>query len=236
MKPAVTCAVVALASVALSSQAPSPTFEVASVKRSTSDGSSGGVRPGPDGITARGASLFLLIRVAYNLQDHQIQGPGWLRDDRYDIVAKASAPVSGQEPLRLMLQALLAERFKLVVRQEQQPRPVYALTAPDGGRKLRKVEDTGRGGASAGDGQLAFTATTMRGLASRLGQILQQPVVDATQLEGAYDFVLTWQPGDGQDASLLTAVREQLGLILESRRMPVDTLVVDRAERNPIEN
>ena len=75
MKPAVTCAVVALASVALSSQAPSPTFEVASVKRSTSDGSSGGVRPGPDGITARGASLFLLIRVAYNLQDHQIQGP-----------------------------------------------------------------------------------------------------------------------------------------------------------------
>lgn len=236
MKPTLTCALIALASVALSSQVPSPTFVVASVKRSTSDGSTGGVRPGPDGITARGASLFLLIRVAYNLQDHQIEGPGWLRDDRYDIVAKASAPVSGQEPLRLMLQALLADRFKLVVRRQQLLRPVYALTAPEGGRKLHKVEDTGRGGTSAGDGQLAFTATRMPGLASRLAQILQQPVVDATQLEGAYDFILTWQQGDSQDASLFTAVREQLGLILESRRMPVDTLVIERGERNPIEN
>jgi hypothetical protein len=52
-----------------------PTFDVASVKRSTGDGTAGGVRPQPDGITATDASLLLLLRVAYNVQDYQILGP-----------------------------------------------------------------------------------------------------------------------------------------------------------------
>ena len=211
-------------------------FEVASVRPSGADGSNGGVTPGQDGITAHGASLFLLIRVAYNLQDYQISGPAWLRDQRYDIAAKASGPVS-QDTLRTMLQSLLAERFKLSTHRESQERSVYALVPVPGGHRLRQSKEGTRGGTSAEIGRLVFTGATMPGLALRLTQILSMPVVDSTGLAGPYDFTLEWQQDDNAPGiSLFTALQEQLGLKLEPRRVAVDVLVIDRAERVPTEN
>ena len=238
MKRATWCIALLLGTTALSSQeTPRPTFEVATVRPSASDGTAGGIKPGPDGITAQGASLFLLLRVAYNLQDYQIVGPAWLRDARYDIVAKASGPVRDQNMLRQMLQSLLADRFKVVIRREQRPQPAYALVVADGGPKLRQAEGKGPGGTSASPGRLVITAATMPALAMRLSQILDRPVVDTTGLIGAYDFTLEWQQdGDTIGPSLFTAVQEQLGLKLESRGVPIDVLVVERAERIASQN
>jgi uncharacterized protein (TIGR03435 family) len=215
-----------------------PTFEVASVKRSAGDGTAGGVRPQPNGITATDASLLLLLRIAYNVQDYQIVGPDWLAHDRYDIVARAAVPVAGEQVLQQMLQSLLAERFKLVVRREQQPRPAYALAVSEAGSRLRRSQDSSGGGSTTSDiGRWSFTATPMPALARRLSQLLREPVIDVTGLEGTYDFTLQWQQDDSvPGASLFTAVQEQLGLTLERRRMPVDVLVVERVERAPVGN
>ena len=215
--------------------AQAPAFEVASVRPSDADAGTGGVKPGPEGVTARGASLFLLIAVAYNLQDDQIAGPSWLRDVRYDVVAKASGPVRDQEALRQMLQTLLADRFKLVVHREQRPRQGFALLVAARGPKLQQAAGT-RGGTTSAPGRLVFTAVTMPALARRLSQIVGEPVVDATAVTGAYDFTLDWQDGDAVGPSLFTAVEEQLGLRLESRTLAIDTLVIDRVERVATEN
>jgi uncharacterized protein (TIGR03435 family) len=225
-----------LTSVGLHAQDQStPRFEVASVKRSTGDGSAGGVRPQPSGITATDASLLLLLRVAYNLQDYQVVGPEWLSQERYDIVARAPGFAGGQQVLQQMLQSLLADRFRMVVRREQQLRPVYALVVADGGPRVRRAQDASRAGSTTADvGRLSFTATPMPALARRLSQLLHEPVVDDTNLQGAYDFVLEWQQDDAvPGASLFTAVQEQLGLKLERRRLPVDVLVIDRIDRTP---
>jgi len=172
------------------------------------------------------------------VQDYQIVGPDWLAQDRYDIVARAAVPVAGQQVLQQMLQSLLAERFKLVVRREQQPRPAYALVVSEAGSRLRRSQDSSGGGSTTSDiGRLSFTATPMAALARRLSQLLREPVIDVTGLDGAYDFTLQWQQDDSvPGASLFTAVQEQLGLTLERRRMPVDVLVVERVERAPVGN
>src|SRR3954470_13206690 len=105
----------------LSGQPPTaPTFEVASVKRNNTS------EPGRQGalfreninttqgsVTLRNVTLNSCIKFAYGLQDPQISGPDWITSERYDIVAKSSVPTS-EGQLRLMLKALLAERFKLV--------------------------------------------------------------------------------------------------------------------------
>jgi uncharacterized protein (TIGR03435 family) len=172
------------------------------------------------------------------MQDYQIVGPDWLTNDRYDIVARAAGPVAGQQVLQQMLQSLLTDRFKLMVRCEQQPRPVYALIVAERGPQMRRAQNTTGNGTTASDvGRLSFTSTPMPALARRLSQLLHEPVIDDTGLEGAYDFSLQWQQDDaGVGASLFTAVEEQLGLKLERRRMPIEILVVEHAERAPIEN
>ena len=157
-----------------------------------------------------------------------------------------------------MLQALLAERFNLVVRRETREQPVYAMvTAHENGRLgpqlKRSTTDCsskapadpigpctmggsfiGRGGSLQGIGQ------PLTQLATHLGTAADRIVLDRTGLAGTFDFTLTWKSGgfgvsrvgaadDGP--SLFTAVQEQLGLKLESARGPVDVLVIDSVTR-----
>ena len=75
-------------------------------------------------------------------------------------------------------------------------------------------------------------------LASYIGNRLQQIVVDKTNLFESYDFTLEWAPEPSPDSSapsLVTALREQLGLHLESQKSPVDVVVIDHLDR-PSEN
>src|SRR4051812_46746827 len=97
-----------------------PAFDVASVKVNPSPprGGLGKISYSPDTLTARGVSMWLLVRWAYGMGSFQISGPDSMRDPPYyDIVAKASGPVP-ESQLRLMLRTLLAERFHLTVHQE----------------------------------------------------------------------------------------------------------------------
>lgn len=105
-----------------------PTFEVASVKRSAPDAGSSVVGDGRGQYRAINVPLRVTIANAWNLRDHQIVGaPAWLATERFDIVAKEPEETITDEQRRLMLQALLAERFKLHARLETRQMPLYNL-------------------------------------------------------------------------------------------------------------
>jgi uncharacterized protein (TIGR03435 family) len=152
-----------------------------------------------------------------------------------------------------MLQTLLAERFKLVVHRETRELPVYALVVAKNGPKLTKVEGSASGGdMSSSDGTVTGTAVTMARLAGFLATPrpdLGLPVVDQTGLDGWFSFTLNWTPERqliekpdskplAADAPppILIALQEQLGLKLEKRKVPLEVVIVDRAERVPTEN
>src|SRR5262245_14542025 len=87
------------------------------------------------------ANMVDLIRIAYGFDMEKIVGgPSWLELDRFDVIAKLP-PDSTLDTQKLMLQDLLADRFKLVVHKETKPLPTYALTA---GKKLQMKEAPAR--------------------------------------------------------------------------------------------
>ena len=196
-------------------------------------------------LTLTNASLSDCLRFAFELSsDGQIAGPDWIRekDQRYDIVAKAAPDTPRPEMLR-MLQALLIERFKIQMHREPREMSHFVLTVGKGGSKLQP----GKEGAmpTAGTGGLSsirqpnLTMLMLGVLISRFE--LRAPVLDSTGLPGRYDVKLEWSPANARpDAppgpSIFTAVQEQLGLRLESRKGPVEVMVIDHAEKNPVEN
>ena len=200
------------------SPAAAPAFEVASIKRNTSgDGFiSIGMHPGGRLTMTNTHARQLIIR-AYQVQPFQILGgPSWLTSDRFDITAKAADPDATPQQMNLMLQALLAERFKLKVHTETRDSDVYKLVKarPDGklGESLKPAAVNcgamrGRPGGPGGPmpncrmtiapGRLEVLGQPMASLASTLGTQMGRPVLDETGLTGAYDFTLTFMPDSG---------------------------------------
>jgi uncharacterized protein (TIGR03435 family) len=227
-------------------------FEVASIKPSRTPPGRGlaslreDIKSEPARLTMDNISLNTGIRWAYKLGVYEISGPDWISDQRYDIAAKAAAEVS-EDQLRLMLRSLLADRFKLAAHRETKDVSGYALVA---GKKpkLTAVE-----GGVGGEGSMTGAALMFEGhkmplsrLADILASALKTPVRDMTGLEGNYDFkldlrpdLLNRQPGDGPldlAGIAITALDEQLGLRLEARKLPIEILIVDHAEKAPSEN
>jgi bla regulator protein BlaR1 len=222
-----------------------PSFEVATVKPNHSGSMAVNLRQRPGGgVISTNGSIRMLIQQAYDLRPFQIVGaPSWLDADRFDINAKATG--AKQEQIRLMMQRLLAERFKLAVHRETRDLPMYTLVIAKGGPKLTAstVDATEiNGGPPAGDGTttVKFQKVPMSMLARTLARMLQHQVSDSTGLTGEYDFTLRWTPDqtvvDEPGPSVFTALQEQLGLKLESRKGPVEVLVIDHVERTPTEN
>ncbi len=121
------------------------TFEVASVKAADLPGGGPmmmGMRGGP-GTSDPGQATFsnvtqrLLLAKAYGVQDYQISGPGWLDTERYQIVVKVPKGTT-KEQFQVMLQNLLAERFKLTLHHETKELPLYALVVAKSGPKLKE--------------------------------------------------------------------------------------------------
>ena len=248
-----------------------PVFDVISVRENKSGTNAFRSRSTPDGISVENASLLMLIRQSYammnSLDDRFLRVPDWASKERYDIQAKvdpsdiAELPNLDATQRGLMLQALLADRFKLVTHREVKEQPVYALVIAKSGLKLTesKPDDTHPDGAKEGQdnkrpnaihmsrGHLAAQAISMPDLEVLLTQITGRTVLDKTGLKGNYDVTLNWAPDDGQPTllngvsqeetrpSIFTALQEQLGLKLDSQKAPVEVLVIDHVER-PSEN
>jgi uncharacterized protein (TIGR03435 family) len=239
------------------SQVPSPTeFEVASIRPNTANDRIVTINIGPGGrFTARGYTLKLLIQQAYGVMGWNISGgPAWLDTDRYDVSAKAL--VAGnltEEPLRPLLQRLLAERFKLRFHEGSKEMSGYALLVGRGGPNLR----------AASDGQehpetIRMSGVGLRGqgvtsemLAKMIGGTLGMPVVNQTGLTGVYDIKIEWtqqtdqftrglpvadprdagRPVEPVGSTLFTALQDQLGLRLTAQKANVRMLIIDSAEK-----
>jgi uncharacterized protein (TIGR03435 family) len=234
--------------------APLPEFEVATVKLSpppsgdTININLGTVLNGRLAMT--NVTLSDCIKLAYGIvSDDQLVGPDWIKGRqvrfdqvRFDIVAQAP-PDTPRDRVLLMLQPLLAERLKLVLRHEQKQLSYLGLTATKTGPKIQPAKPGATLGNSAARGRILANQMPMSGLATLLSRFERETVVDLTGLSGAFEFKLEWTPDDGpvppggaSAPSLFTALQEQLGLRLESRKGPLDVLVVDHAEKVPTEN
>ena len=220
-----------------------PSFEVASIKPNVTGSPRFGHTLAPRTFTGTNVSTRALIRYAYGIQDFQlVGGPDWAERERYDVVAKSDHEPDGDE-MRQMMQALLAERFHLVVHKDQRELPIYALVVARADRQIGpgltpiEKECTTDCGASVRETRQAATLVgrgiSMDALAARLSDSVNRVVVDRTEMRGSYDVQLSWTPDQSSSttgASIFTAVQEQLGLRLESARGPVDVLVIDGIE------
>jgi uncharacterized protein (TIGR03435 family) len=233
--------------------ADAPAFEVASVKISAAGSGEGRgreiVTPSPAGVTMKNVHLKSVVQWAYHLQAIQVSGPGWIDDNRYDIVAKAAGETPGERQ-RVMMQTLLAQRFKLTFHRETKEMPAYVFTVAKGGHKLKPSEGEGEMEVKpSGSGKMAaaFSHVTLAQLAEFASSPLQGVVVDQTGLKGSYDFTLDMSPfmggGDFRPTGIedvitmiIQAANEQLGIKIEQKKVPAEILIVDHAEKVPVEN
>jgi uncharacterized protein (TIGR03435 family) len=176
--------------------------------------------------------------------DRVVGGPDWIDTDRFEITARSGQPV-GDKGLMALLQMLLAERFKLSLHTELRRGETMVLEVSKKGSKLQSVGDAAPSWKNMHD-HLDATQITMTEFAEILSRNLNIPVVDRTGLSGAFTFALRWNPEVGDNmqrddaaaalrSEISAAVERQLGLTLKSRTMPVETLVIEHAEK-PSEN
>jgi uncharacterized protein (TIGR03435 family) len=225
-----------------------PVFDVASVKPSKM------LVPSNQSITSGGiiytnVTLSHCIETAWNVKPYQISGPEWLHSERYDIAAKAEG-MADKDRMMLMLQALLADRFKLTLHQEIRERAAYVLVTAKNGPKIQAAEDDSGIGSRVVDGGIAFRKMSMPAFVDYLAGLsaVDRPVLDRTGLKGGFDFTLKlFEEGPGMTGfdkklamkgaeHIFTDLQEQVGLRLESSRAPVEILVIDHAEKVPTGN
>lgn len=244
-------------------EAPAIAFSVATIRLSNPDDRHGWhLEFTPDGFSARNVPLRKVIQEAYGVYEEErlSHGSDHIQAEKFDIEAKFD-PASGVDfknislsQRRSMLQALLADRFKLSIHYEPKELPVYALVIAKNGPKLQRAASDvnsfdGIKGYDAlvthsGRDSLEVKSFAMSNLALTLHYWTGRIVVDKTGLTGRYDFSLRWnhmrdpasaQSSDSSAPSIFTALQEQLGLKLEPMKYPVDTIVIDHLEP-PSEN
>lgn len=213
-----------------------PRFEVASIKPTSADQINGisGITTGHGRIMANNVTLKRCILAAYGLGPSQITGePAWLDSDRFEISAKVEQPVDDDAALMKMLRTLLAERFNLSVHRETRTVRALVLEVAKNGPKLEKAEGEAAT-TNNGRGLIVATVITMNRFAEVLSRQMELPVVDSTGLQGAFNLKLQWAPENAKTddgPSIFTALQQQLGLRLESRKVPIELLVIDHARR-----
>jgi uncharacterized protein (TIGR03435 family) len=233
-----------------------PSFEVATIKPSAPDSKQFGIIVRGDQLFTFSTTVNDIISFVYGLHPKQIEsGPAWVGQNKYDVQAKPEA--DGQpsdKQWRTMLQKLLADRFKLTFHRDKRDLSAYVIVLADKtGPKLTKSAQDPNALPGLGFralGNMRATNATMADLAGLLqGMVLDRPVVDQTGLPERFDFTLLWTPDQSQfggrvptatddpnaPPGLFTAIQEQLGLKLDSKRAPVDVFVIDHVEP-PTEN
>jgi len=218
----------------------------------------GGTTLRGDRLVFHQATMVDLIAAAYGIDASLVQGgPIWLETNRFEIRAKAPA-TTPKETVKLMLQSLLADRFKLVVHNGTAPLPAYILSVGKDKPRLKEADDSAKSDCQFQEppkdrapGSIPYIAfvchnTTMDTFATNLhdwaGGYLTEPVVDSTGLKGAYDFDIKWtgrgqlQRAGADGISIFDAVDKQLGLKLELQTAPRPVLIVDSVNQTPTPN
>ena len=238
-----------------------PAFEVASVKPSASRDTAMRINWPRGRFSAVNVTTRQFVEAAYKLESFRVhEGPASIATNRFNIDATIPADaVVVQErglpdAIRLMMQQLLADRFRFVAHTEQKQQTVYALImARRGGelgpglrrsyadcasliaaaRRGEPVRPSSQCGVQRVPGRLVAGAYLMAQLADTLASLMEQAVVDHTELKGVYDIDLTWAADQTTDSgpSLFTALQEQLGLKLQPTKAAVDVLVIDHIEK-----
>ena len=261
-----------------------PTFEVASIRENktggrkkpsdppTPVGSGGILQPQGDRFRALNVTLRTLIRAAYGVADGDLStpesfdeyrivgGPSWIGSNAFDIEARMPDGARSPGDRKLMLRALLVERFGLKVHREIKEMPAYALVkARRDGRLAERLRPRSeqcvpekrpvsaqpiRCGVRVGPGSFSGNGVTISTMATYLSPLVDRVVIDRTDLAGVFDFEVRFTPelgaGRSTDArsrndqhapSIFTGLPEQLGLKLESIRARVDVLVIDNVQR-----
>jgi uncharacterized protein (TIGR03435 family) len=216
-----------------------------------------------DRIDFRYVTLWYCLSYAYGVKSYQMSGPDWLRQERFDMAARGPSGTT-REQLPKMMQKLLADRFGVQVRRENREIAGLALVVGKNGPKLTPstLEQDGANvnmsATSTGVERMEVKNGTMTTLVNTLTGLIGRPVVDMTGLDGRYDFALEFSrgdssgprasggyneppsmppPGPGAEPGLsIFSSIQQVGLKLEARKIPLDTIIVERAERVPTEN
>jgi uncharacterized protein (TIGR03435 family) len=192
--------------------------------------------------TMKSAPLTFLIQFAYNIdrQEYISAMPDWMESQAYDVSAKVEGDRQlTLEQMRPMLQRLLEQRFHLVFHRETKLTSGFELIAAKGGPKLQPSKDDSKPSAQMLPNRLDATHMDIAHFAGILAHRADQPAVDKTGLTGIYDFKLSYAPANDPNSNLpdfFTALQEQLGLKLESRKVPVEFLVIDHVDKIPTEN
>ena len=217
------------------------------------------------GYRAHGASVSFLLGRAFGVRRDRIIGaPNWIDTEYFEINARYDAPsadarIPDSAP---MLRSLLRDRFALDAAIEKREVPIYALrlsrldgrlgrglkksaldcrNAREAGRRHRERGVTGSGGQPpcalrTEPGRLIAGGARVQMLSAFISA--DREVQDQTGLEGFYDITLVWENGDdpiANQAALLTALQDELGLKLEPAKAPADVLVI-RSIRRPTAN
>jgi uncharacterized protein (TIGR03435 family) len=242
-------AIVALAATTAAAQSPTG-FEVVSIKRASAiehGGGSSRLQPGGRFMMTNGPVRVLLGWAYGNPPNGEIAGaPDWVTSENYDLEARAGRDISTAE-LAPLMRDLLATRFKLQAHLETRVRQVYELRVARADRRIGPAMrpsstdcDSRQGACSTqgglGTGEIVSNGISMARFATWLPALVGRPVIDKTDLHGYYEVSLKYSIATADDAPVLpTALREQLGLMLQPVNAPTEFLVIDHIER-PTEN
>lgn len=242
--------------------APAHTYEVVSIRPSAPGDPNSRLGPGPQGgMRTQNTTVMQLLTFAYDLREYQFANvPGWVTSSRFDVTFTPDKPEAAPGPgmpreqmegmfnrHRQRMQAVLRDRFSLVLRAETKELPMYSLTIAKGGAKLAPPATPGAGPhTSVSRGQITGTGAYVKMLTDALSSLLGRAVTNDTGLDGPFDFKVQWTPDpaapgepshteDTSGTSIFAAVQEQLGLKLDSKKGPVPVFVVERIEK-PTEN
>jgi uncharacterized protein (TIGR03435 family) len=206
-----------------------------------------------DRYTLHNATMVDMISLAYGVDSiYILSGPAWLDTDRFDVAAHAPRGTSPDD-IKLMFQALLAERFHLVLHKDTHPLPTYVLRVAPGGAKMKQADDgepskidehhtptdlpagvTGYYSITCHNQTMAQFSDAIRYYAGLYNLV---HVVDATGLTAGYDFDLHWTSKPSPDGlSIFDAVDKQLGLKLTHEQYPSPVLIVDKVDEKPTPN
>jgi len=231
-------------STTLSPTAQSPLrFEVASIRPHRFSGdepSDRRVFPGGRFIAAA-TSVRTLLRIAFGADDNRMSGaPSWIDNETFDINAATvdHAEVKTPQQFQQVILSLLEERFQLKFHREQKEGTVYWLELDKPGKpgsalKLSTPESEPNMSTNSNGSRVVMKAskTSMTDFAAALRRQAGRPVEDHTDLKGSFDFQIQWAPEetpDSADPSLITVLKEQLGLKLQSARGAIEILVIDQ--------